>query len=86
VNPGLKQQNLKLNYRAGYFAKTIGGEPPQLPASARRTTNSRSRVKDYTNFADSRLNPCRSVAKPVILHRQQLALPLFSTLKAPDTD
>jgi len=28
VNPGLKQQNLKLNYRAGYFAKTIGGDPP----------------------------------------------------------
>jgi VWFA-related protein len=28
VNPALKQQNLKLNYRAGYFAKTTGGEPP----------------------------------------------------------
>ena len=27
VNPELKQQNLKLNYRAGYFAKTAGGEP-----------------------------------------------------------
>ncbi len=28
VNPNLKQQNLKLNYRAGYFAKTVGGETP----------------------------------------------------------
>ena len=28
VNPALKQQNLKLNYRAGYFAKTGGAEPP----------------------------------------------------------
>ena len=28
VNPDLKQQNLKLNYRAGYFAKTAGGETP----------------------------------------------------------
>jgi VWFA-related protein len=27
VNPELKQQNLKLNYRAGYFAKTTGPEP-----------------------------------------------------------
>lgn len=27
VNPDLKQQNLKLNYRAGYFAKTTGSEP-----------------------------------------------------------
>src|SRR5215510_6791016 len=27
VNPALKQQNLKLNYRAGYFAKTGGPEP-----------------------------------------------------------
>src|SRR5215207_2873476 len=27
VNPALKQQDLKLNYRAGYFAKTTGGEP-----------------------------------------------------------
>jgi Ca-activated chloride channel family protein len=27
VNPALKQQNLKLNYRAGYFAKTTGAEP-----------------------------------------------------------
>lgn len=27
INPGLKQQNLKLNYRAGYFAKTVGTEP-----------------------------------------------------------
>ena len=28
INPGLKQQNLKLNYRAGYFAKTDGPQPP----------------------------------------------------------
>ncbi len=28
INPALKQQNLKLNYRAGYFAKTVGSEPP----------------------------------------------------------
>ena len=28
VNPDLKQQNIKLNYRSGYFAKTVGGEPP----------------------------------------------------------
>jgi Ca-activated chloride channel homolog len=27
VNPELKQQSLKLNYRAGYFAKTTGPEP-----------------------------------------------------------
>jgi VWFA-related protein len=27
VNPALRQQNLKLNYRAGYFAKTTGPEP-----------------------------------------------------------
>jgi Ca-activated chloride channel homolog len=27
INPALRQQNLKLNYRSGYFAKTIGGEP-----------------------------------------------------------
>src|ERR1043165_6710497 len=27
VNPELKQQNLKLNYRAGYFAKTANPEP-----------------------------------------------------------
>jgi len=27
VNPDLKQQNLKLNYRAGYFAKTTGTDP-----------------------------------------------------------
>jgi VWFA-related protein len=27
VNPTLKQQNLKLNYRSGYFAKTVGAEP-----------------------------------------------------------
>ena len=34
VNPALKQQNLKLNYRAGYFAKT--GEPP---AATRKRSN-----------------------------------------------
>lgn len=28
VNPALKQQNLKLNYRTGYFAKTASGDPP----------------------------------------------------------
>ena len=28
INPSLKQQNLKLNYRAGYFAKTDGPQPP----------------------------------------------------------
>jgi Ca-activated chloride channel homolog len=28
INPGLKQQNLKLNYRTGYFAKTATGETP----------------------------------------------------------
>jgi VWFA-related protein len=27
VNPALKQRDLKLNYRAGYFAKTSGPEP-----------------------------------------------------------
>jgi hypothetical protein len=27
VNPALKPQNLKLNYRAGYFAKTNSPEP-----------------------------------------------------------
>jgi VWFA-related protein len=27
VNPALRQQDLKLNYRAGYFAKTAGPEP-----------------------------------------------------------
>jgi Ca-activated chloride channel homolog len=27
INPALKQQNLKLNYRTGYFAKTSTGEP-----------------------------------------------------------
>jgi len=27
VNPNLKQQNLKLNYRSGYFAKTSGPQP-----------------------------------------------------------
>ena len=34
VNPDLKQQNLKLNYRSGYFAKTVGPEPP---ATRKRT-------------------------------------------------
>ena len=33
INPALKQQNLKLNYRAGYFAKTDG---PQAPATRKR--------------------------------------------------
>ena len=28
VNPDLKQQNLKLNYRTGYFAKTAIPETP----------------------------------------------------------
>jgi Ca-activated chloride channel homolog len=28
VNPALKQQNLKLNYRSGYFAKSATGETP----------------------------------------------------------
>ncbi len=28
VNPALKQQSLKLNYRSGYFAKTGAAEPP----------------------------------------------------------
>ncbi|MCA1578191.1 MAG: VWA domain-containing protein [Acidobacteria bacterium] len=28
VNPALRQQNLKLNYRTGYFAKTATGETP----------------------------------------------------------
>jgi len=28
VNPDMKQQNIKLNYRSGYFAKTVGGESP----------------------------------------------------------
>jgi VWFA-related protein len=36
VNPELKQQNLKLNYRAGYFAKTAGPEPP---ATRKRSGN-----------------------------------------------
>ena len=36
VNPALKQQNLKLNYRSGYFAKTIGPEPP---ATRKRSGN-----------------------------------------------
>ena len=35
VNPALKDQNLKLNYRAGYFAKTSGPEP----AATRKRTN-----------------------------------------------
>lgn len=29
VNPALRQQNLKLNYRSGYFAKTANGETPR---------------------------------------------------------
>ena len=33
VNPGLKQQDLKLNYRSGYFAKT---DSPQPPATRKR--------------------------------------------------
>ena len=33
VNPALKQQNLKLNYRSGYFAKT---DNPQPPATRKR--------------------------------------------------
>ena len=28
VNPELRQQNLKLNYRAGYFSKTAGSDAP----------------------------------------------------------
>jgi len=28
VNPTLKEQNLKLNYRSGYFAKTAPGDGP----------------------------------------------------------
>jgi Ca-activated chloride channel family protein len=31
VNPALKQQNLKLNYRSGYFAKTANGDPKKKP-------------------------------------------------------
>ena len=34
VNPALKQQSLKLNYRAGYFAKTANADPP---ATRKRT-------------------------------------------------
>lgn len=34
MNPTLKQQNLKLNYRAGYFAKTDG---PAAPATRKRS-------------------------------------------------
>ncbi len=34
VNPTLKVQNLKLNYRSGYFAKTGG---PELPATRKRS-------------------------------------------------
>jgi VWFA-related protein len=33
INPALKQQELKLNYRAGYFAKTDG---PQTPGTRKR--------------------------------------------------
>ncbi|HKU78165.1 MAG TPA: VWA domain-containing protein [Pyrinomonadaceae bacterium] len=33
INPALKQQDLKLNYRAGYFAKT---DAPQPPATRKR--------------------------------------------------
>jgi Ca-activated chloride channel homolog len=36
VNPGLKQQNLKLNYRSGYFAKTTSSDPA---ATRKRTGN-----------------------------------------------
>jgi Ca-activated chloride channel homolog len=28
TNPGLRQQDLKLNYRSGYFAKTLGPDTP----------------------------------------------------------
>ena len=35
VNPTLRQQNLKLNYRTGYFAKTATGEP----ATRKRNVN-----------------------------------------------
>src|SRR5436190_13815532 len=31
VNPDLRQENLKLNYRPGYFAKTITSEPSPTP-------------------------------------------------------
>lgn len=31
VNPELKQQNLKLNYRSGYFAKTANPDPKKKP-------------------------------------------------------
>ena len=34
VNPELRQQNLKLNYRAGYFAKTAA---PETPATRKRS-------------------------------------------------
>ena len=34
INPALKQQDLKLNYRAGYFAKTGGPQPP--PSTRKR--------------------------------------------------
>ena len=46
VNPALKQQNLKLNYRAGYFAKTA--TPSQPPGNASRTSkiSSRSRLQE----------------------------------------
>jgi VWFA-related protein len=36
VNPALKQQNLKLNYRSGYFAKTTSSDPA---ATRKRTGN-----------------------------------------------
>src|SRR5688500_10616962 len=36
LNPALKQQNLKLNYRAGYFAKTTG---PEAPATRKRSND-----------------------------------------------
>ena len=35
INPTLKQQNLKLNYRTGYFAKTAGSDP----ATRKRNVN-----------------------------------------------
>lgn len=36
LNPALKQQNLKLNYRSGYFAKTTG---PETPATRKRSND-----------------------------------------------
>jgi VWFA-related protein len=32
INPELRKQNLKLNYRPGYFAKTVGGGPTRKRA------------------------------------------------------